>query len=863
MNTPRWARALLARATPEHRRDEVLGDLEEVHGRRRSARGAGWAYLATGIEALWLSTVFAGQRARRRLEEGLFTASEVRLAVRLAAKSPLLSLTVFVALTTGVTLAATGFTVTAAFLGQELPFEAGPRVTEIGVRDARTGDRVSLPPELVREWSAADVGLDRVGVVSTADVNLTHGSGEVERVSSARLTPGGFDYVPFEPIVGRFLVDADADGSEGLVVALGQSLWTRRFAADRDVVGATVELAGVPHTVVGVVPDIGFPTPADLFLPLSVHRPEHATSVAAGRVVGLLPPGGTVERVVASLGVRAAAEGGVGYAGPQVRVDAYRVEDPPSVGGVGSLVVGLLLGLLLVIAGNVGNLMVARAFSRRDELAVRAALGADRVRLIAQLTLESLTLTVASVVAGLAISQRLLIWFVRSEGEIPPWIDMGVDWTTIVFVVLVASGITVMAGVAPALRATRVRGEGLRAAAGAVAGARFGWVHDGMIVAQIALAVGILGASSTINRAWSGGFEAERLGGVADSILVVEVVLSADDGSPARSRSRLLAAVAALPGVEWASAANHTPGVDAPSAPIHVEAVSGASPAGPVRMPVARIDDGFFAVIGAEAVSGRLTRGSDFDEGAARVAVVNEPFVRDHLGGANALGRRVRVAGPQDAAPVWHEIVGVVPDLGLSGTDPARAGGVYLPMEGAPVFDLLVRTTETSPPAMQSLRATAFEVDPGISLQQVWVLHDIIRSVRRIFLGIGSTFATLGAIVLLLSLLGIYSILAFEVSRRTREIGVRVALGARTTDVIRPVLSRVAAYVAAGGFVGVLLGVALGKMVQGTILLRVPETGLTTLVALVGVVMTAALVSAAVPTLRALAIEPSSALRSE
>ncbi len=861
MRPPRAVRRLLGWATPDHRRDEVLGDLEEVYGRRRAKRGAIWAGLASTVEAVGLAGAFLVYRARRRAESGLFTASEVRLALRLVGKSPLLSLTAFIALTTGVTLAATGFTVTAAFLGQELPFAAGPRVVEIAVRDATTGEVVSLPPALARDWGsiATDVRLERFGVVSTGDLNLSHGSGEVEPIVAARLTAGGFDYVPFEPLVGRFLTAADALEGRSAVVVVGESLWTRRFAADPDLVGTTIQLAGVPHTVVGVVPDIGFPAAADVLLPLSLVRADHAAAVAAGRVLGLLSEGGTAEQAVSAMQARAAADGGVGYAGPEVRVDGHRVEDPPGVGGIGSLVVGLLIGLLLVIAGNVGNLMAARAFGRREELAVRAALGADRVRLVTQLSLESLTLTAASVLAGLAISQRLLTWFIESEGEIPPWIDMGVDVTTVLFVVFVTSAITVVAGVAPAARATQVRGEGLRAAASAVAGARFGWVHDGMIVAQIALAVGILGASSTVNRAWSQGFDGERLGGVADSILAVEVTLPDGSEAAGRARETLSQAVAALPGVQSVGVANHTPGVDAPSALIRVD----GDDTGPRRVPVARVDAPFFEVLGVEAVQGRILDEPDFAVGAVPVALVNQPFVRDHLGGANAVGRRVRLAGTDDQVERWFEVVGVVPDLGLSGTDPTRAAGVYLPMAAAGVFDLLVRTPDTSPQAMQAVRAVAFAVDPDISLQQVWVLDDLIRRVRRIFLGIGSTFATLGVIVLLLSLLGIYSILAFEVSRRTREIGVRVALGARAADVMRPVLTRVAGYVATGGFVGLLLGIALGKMVQGMVLLRVPETGVGTLTALVGIVLVASLASAVVPTLRALAVEPASALRAE
>ncbi len=861
MRSPRWLRALLTLAVEEPRRDEVVGDFEEMYARRVAERGTAWAVVRSAGEALALSTGFLARRARRRLVGGLVAGSELRLALRLIVRSPLLSLTVVLALTTGVMLATTGFTVTAAFLGQELPFDEGARVVDVDVVDARSGDRTLLPVALARAWADADVRLDRLGAAVTTDLNLTHGSGEVELITVLGLTPGAFDYVPFQPLAGRFLADDDGGASAGAAVVLGEALWRGRFGADPSIIGQAVDLSGVTHRVVGVVPDVGFPMAAQAYRALSLVDEASARDVAGARLVGLLPPEGQVEQVEGALNGIAAADAGAGYAGPEVRARVRRVEDPPVVGGVGGLVVALLLGLLVVIAGNVGNLMMARAFARRGELNVRAALGADRVRLVSQLTIEALALAVASAVAGLMISQRLLLWFARSEEEIPPWIDLGLDVTTVAFVVLVTLMIAVLAGVLPALRATRVRGEGLRSSATSIAGVKFGWLHDVMIVAQIALAVGVLGAAASINRGWVRGFDETALGPGAESTLVAAIRLPAGVDDPGTLRRALVTELVGLGGVEAVSSANHTPGVDAPLRRVVVEGVPGG--AAGLQVPVARIDDGFFEVIEARPLVGRLMRAEDFGPGAARVALVNEAFVNDRLGGANAIGRRIRIAGSADEVPVWHEIVGVVPDLGLSGLDPTRAGGLYLAMEAPPTFDLLIRADDPSPAFVQQVQAAVYRVHPEVAVEHVSVLAEVVRDVRRIFTGIGSTFTLLGSIVLGLSLLGIYSILAFEVTRRTREIGVRVALGAQRLDVVRPVLGRVARLVAVGGVVGMMLGLALGRLAAGTFMLRVPETGLATLAVLVVIVLAAALAASAVPTLRALAIQPAGALRAE
>jgi hypothetical protein len=269
-------------------------------------------------------------------------------------------------------------------------------------------------------------------------------------------------------------------------------------------------------------------------------------------------------------------------------------------------------------------------------------------------------------------------------------------------------------------------------------------------------------------------------------------------------------------------------------------------------------------VFDAEATAGRVFHAADYREEAAQVALVNEPFVRRYLGGGNALGRRIRIARADDAGPpVWREIVGVVPDLGLSGADPERAAGVYLPIGAEDAFRVFIRTRV--PPASLSaeLRAAAFNVDPELPVSGIVVLSQELALVRRVYAIIGTAFTSLGATVLLLSLAAMYAILSFEVTRRTREIGIRVALGATSGGVLSGLLRRVGVYVVAGSVAGAGLGLLLLGVARATFVMTFPRTGLFTFAAQGGLVAIAALAAAWVPGRRALGIQPMDALRAD
>lgn len=845
MTAPRWALRLLARTVDPAEVDDRLGDLEEVHRRRVARHGAGVAALLTGLDAVGVAAAAVGGRLARRLRDARPGGVELRLALRLLRRTPVLSAAAVAALTVGIGLATVGFTVVNAALHPAFPFPAGPRYVDVVAADADTRVAVAPDAELVAGWRAEAVGLDHLARYRGGAANAAWTPGEVERVAALEVEPASLTALGFAPAAGRLLGPDDARPGAAPVVVLGDGLWRRRFGADPGVVGRTVEVAGVVRRVVGVLgPDAVAPAPADLWLAL----PEEAMDQVG--LLGLLTPGADPTMVAAGLAARAR-----GPDGAALRVDVRRPGAGPEGRAAGGLAVALLLGLLAVLAGNVGSLVAARTAARASELSVRSALGASRSRLVGQLVAEVGVLVAAATVLGVAAARWLTAAFVASEGdELPIWMDLSLDLRVAAFVALAALAVTLVAGVWPALAATGRRGPG-----GLRGGAALGRGHGPLVVAQVAVAVAVLGCAAMVHRGWAGGLAARNPAVPVDRLVVADLTLPPDTPWPPTA---LLQGLDGAPDVEAATLTTHVPGTDARRGPVELEEASGAA------LVVARIEvlPGYFSAVAAEPLAGRAFAPDDGRGGAPPVAVVDRAFVEAHLGGGNAVGRRLRWAGsaPGSDPEPWLEIVGVVPDLGVAGADPASTGAVYR-LLGATADPRLILRTAVAPrvPPEPALRAALYDVDPAVGVQGVRVLGDALEARRRVYRWMGSLATGAGALVLGLAVLATYALLAFEVTRRTREVGVRVALGASAGAVLRPILARTARRLAAGAVLGSALGALLLALVRATLVLRFPATGTATFPVLAGVVAVAGVLAAWVPARRALAVHPMEALRSE
>jgi hypothetical protein len=387
----------------------------------------------------------------------------------------------------------------------------------------------------------------------------------------------------------------------------------------------------------------------------------------------------------------------------------------------------------------------------------------------------------------------------------------------------------------------------------------FGRVGAVLLVVEIALSIALLNGAVTMARAFSS---------YVNDIPAVPKngVLTAQLGrirNP-EQRDKVVAAARALPGVVAAGAGQHLPRLYPPPRTIVIEPMPGEPVLAPRPAPGHAVGEGFLEAVGGRPVLGRVFAGDDFVAGAAPVAIVNEPFVAKFLGGRNPIGRRIRIDERQAAAAPepWREIVGVVPDLGLSVGDPALTAGFYIPARDEMLWYLAVRTSVDPLTQVAPLRAAVAKVDVDLQLQELRTLDDAGREERVFLSSVALALTAMGGMALMLSIVGIYALLSFMVTRRTREIGIRVALGARSWQVLRSITAGAAVYLVIGGLLGTVLGVLFAKT-RAVIMISIPAPGFWMPATIFLTLAIAGLVACWLPARRALSIRPSEALSAD
>lgn len=769
-------------------------------------------------------------------------------------------------LATGIGVAATGFTLLEAVLFSKLPFAGGERFVLLNVYEEPEATRATLEPERFRLFRDNAPAFQHLGAFRGSPTNLILRSGEVVPVGAAVITPDSFEVLPSSPVVGRTLANEDAAVSAPPVVMLRESLWRRHFSAEPSIVGQPVNVSGTLRTVVGVVPnEVEFPNSPEIWIPFT----ESASAAIADaewsdvRVFGVLAQRGTERAATAQV---AALSQQLEAGRPELR--RLRITVLPLIEAVSQgldilagALVAVLVMVLLVISASVANLVLARTLSRSTELAVRTALGATRAQLVGQIFVEAMLLGVVAAVIGLVASQTALRWITATLTDMPYWIDFTASPRTIAFVVCAALLSAAVCGVLPALRVTRRSLSLAAASASRPVSSGFGRTGSLMIALQITLAIAVLHAALVVARGVSGYME----GGPAlptGSVLTARVS-TIDAG--AGLGTAVVEAVERMDGVRHAGLSSSLPRLSPALAMTSVRSNAGEPESVARAAPVVSATRGFFETLGASAQIGRLFQTSDFADHASPVAIVNEPFVVRFFGGANPVGRQLRVVHPDlpDGLPGWHEVVGVVPDLGLSAGDVELSGGFYLPMRDEQVFYLSLRTARDPANLAAPLRATMARVDPRIAVLEIVPLEDVGSEDRAVFGGIAMALSTLGGVTLLLSVIGVYAMLSFSVTQRTREIAIRSALGATRCQVLRSVLEGVWLPLMAGGVAGPALGSIL-VAARGIFAFRLPaSSGLWGWPLLVGLMLAAGLTASWLPAHRALRITTSDALRSE
>jgi putative ABC transport system permease protein len=802
---------------------------------------------------------------------------DVRYGLRVLLKNPGFTAVAVIALAIGIGANSAIFSVVNTVLLRPLPYKDSERLVMVWEDDTKHGYPRDTPAAAnYVDWRDQNKVFEGMAAIAEQSFNLT-GVGEPERIVGRRVSANLFSLLGVAPQLGRaFLPEEDAPGA-GRVVMLSYGLWQRRFGSDPALVGKPLTLNGEPHTVVGVMPKgFEFPTREDeLWVPIAFTQQQ-----AASRgnhyleVIARLKPGVELEQAQAEMSTIASR---LSQQYPEQNTELGAVVVPLHEQVVGDIKPALLVLLgavgfvLLVACANVANLLLARAAVRQKEIALRVALGASRLRLIRQFLTESVLLAALGGVAGLLLA----LWGVNLlKAFIPENISqlkaISVDAKVLGFTLLVSMLTGFIFGLAPATQASSFNlnetlKEGGRDAASGARGKR---IRSLLVVAEVAVSLVLLiGAGLLINsfmrlRSVDPGFR-------ADNLLTMNVLLPQQKYPEQARRTAfyddLIRRVEALPGVRSASVTNWIPLVSqGDSVGVTVE---GQPDPGPGKTPIVVtrvVGPHYFKTMGVQ-----LVRGRDFDErqdrlDAPAVVVISEATARRFWPDEDPVGKRLapgRVTSPED----WCQVVGVVKDVHQFDLAAEPRPQMYFTYAQAEFFAPrhLVVSTDVDPLSLAgTVRKTVWEIDRDQPVSNVSTMEDVLSdSLARqrfsmLLLGI---FA---GVALVLAAVGLYGVMSYTVAQRTREIGLRMALGAQQRDVLRLVVWQVLKLVLVGVAVGLVAAFALTR-VMTSLLFGVSATDPATLATISAVLIAVALVASYVPARRATKVDPLIALRYE
>ena len=795
---------------------------------------------------------------------------DARLGARMLVKHPALSLVGGFAMAVAIAIGAAAFELISEVLHPALPFEGGDRI--VTLHYATDGDeRERHVVHEFFEWRGRLQSVAQLSAFRIVQRNLVASGAPPEPVKVAEISTSAFDLVQTPPAAGRLLVPSDEQPSAPPVVLIGHRVWQSRFGGDAAIVGRVIQLGGVATTIAGVMPD-GFEFPIDhqYWAPLRVSPLGYERLQGpALNLFGRLRDGATLAAAQAELtaiGQRLAATDRERYGRLRAEVVPFALEHvgltEPAFVWLLRMAQLLLGALAFVVAVNLAILVYARTVMRLGELAVRTALGASRARILGQLFIESFTLSVLGALFGVVLADLALARMhalALANGGVPYWVGFDVSGATIVYAVGLAAMAAVVMGVLPGLKATG-RGISLNLhELNGRTGPRLGAVWTTLVIAQVAVAVAVLPVAVFL--AWQvAQLEMAGPGFAADQFMVGAMFMSDEDTpDPDRVGRRQLELASRLmeePGVTAVTFSTSVPGFAA-GREVEFDDPQPTDIPGPhyVSMLVTATD--FFDVYDAGMRAGRRFTAAD---AGADTVVVNDSFRRIILGSRNPLGLRFRY-GRDDA--MSYEIVGVVRDFpsyppGLAmDTQPVvyHAGA---PGSMYPVI-LSVKFAGALPQAFgDRFRILGAAVDPALQLRRVVALENYYNDLRTFWRTIAWALALVTACVLLLSAAGIYALMSFIVSQRTREIGIRAALGAHPRRLVLGVFGRATAQLMAGVIGGSLLA-ALGLSAAGF--------DAAELLQLLGVVaalmLTVGAAAAAVPARRIIRLPVTDALRDE
>jgi len=820
------------------------------------------------------------------------TGQDLRYAARMLRRSPGFTLVAILTLALGIGATTAIFSIVNAVLLSPLPFPEPERLVRITFSEPGLGLR-DVPfsvPELDDLRNRAGVFTDVSTIVSDS-VNLT-GADHPERLEFLVTNSNYFSMLGATPQIGRLFGPQDFALGFAPVVVLSDGLWRRAYGADRNVIGRTVRLDGDPYTIVGVLPpEFRHPGPTisgnvEVFQTAGFSAdpapPPARSTRFMPRSIGRLKPGITVEQAQARL-TAMATQICHDYPTDYPRQDQWTIEIQPLqealVGNVRPMLLVLLGAVILIVfivSLNVANLLLARASGRQQEMAVRCALGATHGRMICQMLTESMLLCVIGGAAGVLTTVGTIGFILRLvPSNIPRLNEVRIDWVVLAFALAISVLTGFAFGLAPALQSAKAAlssaiREGAR---GSGCGAKTGRLRDALIVSELAFAVVLMVAAGLLLRTLRGLLQ-ENPGFNPTQVVAANLPLPEPNDpkadpylSPAQQTSfnrELLRRMRAIPGIELAAVTSDLPTTDLRlSDPQGINAL--AIEDNPVessldlRAERIRISPDYFKVMQTPLLRGRFFTDGD-EDGKQPVAIIDETTARKYWANRDPLGRTLRFG--QEPTQPRMTVVGIVRDIKNDGLDTAGVPHIYVPIYQSLDRDLSV-VMRTSLPAKilePRIRQEIQSIDPGLPVFNVSSMNDVLdRSLasRRFSAELVGGFA---GVALLLASIGIYGLLAYMVGQRSREIGIRMALGARRWDVLKLILGKGVVLASVGIVAGAIVSAATASM-MASLLYGVHPHDLLVFLAVPLLLFAVAVLASYIPATRATKLDPVLALR--
>jgi predicted permease len=810
---------------------------------------------------------------------------DLRYGARMLLRNPAVSAVAVVTLALGIGANTATFSIVNAVMLRPLPYQNPDRLVSLWTNVPEHGRRPITPGNFV-DWKNQNTVFEDIAAFSSSTVTLT-GDGEPVQMMGANTSAGYFAVVGVEPMIGRLFHPEEYAPGKNQVVILGNAFWRSHYGGDRTIIDKTITLDGRSFTVTGVMPPGIYPvwpttegrisfdeSHQQFWLPMAYNSRWAANRTAhALGVVGRLKAGITFAQAQAemnTIGARLEQEHAENK-GERIIVNPFINE---VVGDVRPALLTLLgaVGLVLLIAcANIASLLLAQHAARSKEIAIRAALGAGRARLVRQFFIEALLLSVLGSTAGIALAEfgmGALLKIIPTK--IPRLDQVQLDWQVLAFTLLLSLVTCLLFGMVPAWQATKpdlqpTLEHGVRTS-GPGTGQRF---RQLLVVFQVSMAVMLVIAAGLLIKSFWRLQQADP-GFTSNNVLSAHVTLAPQYHKPLKTNdfyNQLIERISVLPDVDAVAIAYDHPLESNMVDDFKIEGRTESEAGRPASANFQPVSWDYFRTVGMTIISGRPFTQQD-DQDHSGVAIVNEAFARQYLPQGKALGQRIQPVLP---AQIWNnerltsfEVVGIVRNVKSAGWNAEFEPTYYLPATQAPfqAMTILVRTRNDSATLVSALRNAVQTIDPTQPVTNIRTLDQIVSDsiaqprLNMLLMGL------FGGLALLLAAVGIYGLLSYAVTERTREIGTRMALGAQVPDVLRLVLRQGMTLALIGEVIGLVGAFALTRVIRG-LLFGVAPTDAMTFIAVAAVLTSVALLACYFPARRAAKVDPLVALRQQ